>query len=65
MDFHNPSITGKELMLHPVIIEFLSAVFNDKPIAMQSLTFLYGSQQDTHQDFAYVVSQVPSHLAAS
>jgi phytanoyl-CoA hydroxylase len=65
MDFHNPSVAGKKLMLHPNIIGFLAAVFDEKPIAMQSLTFLYGSQQDTHQDFAYVVSQVPSHLAAS
>lgn len=64
-DFHNQSIAGKKLMLHPSIVYFLEAVFGSKVVAMQSLTFLYGSQQATHQDFAYVVSEVPSHLAAA
>ncbi len=65
MDFHNSSVIGKEIMLHPNIVTFLEAVFADKVVAMQSLLFKYGSQQSTHQDFAYVVSEVPSHLAAS
>lgn len=65
MDFHNSSVAGKKLMLHPAIVTFLNAVFGDQTVAMQSLTFMHGSQQATHQDFAYVVSQEPSHLAAS
>ncbi|MFD1142101.1 phytanoyl-CoA dioxygenase family protein [Larkinella insperata] len=65
MDFHNASVAGKKLMLHPAIVAFLEAIFNQKVVAMQSLTFLYGSQQETHQDFPYVVPQVPSHLAAA
>ncbi|MFN8354041.1 MAG: phytanoyl-CoA dioxygenase family protein [Spirosomataceae bacterium] len=64
-DFHNQSLAGKKLMLHPSIVYFLEAVFGSKVVAMQSLTFLYGSQQATHQDFAYVVSEIPSHLAAA
>lgn len=65
MDFHNSSVAGKNIMLHNNIVTFLEAVFGDKVVAMQSLLFKYGSQQATHQDFAYVVSEVPSHLAAS
>ncbi|WP_229311151.1 phytanoyl-CoA dioxygenase family protein [Larkinella soli] len=65
MDFHNASVAGKKLMLHNAIVSFLQAVFQEKVVAMQSLTFLYGSQQETHQDFPYVVPQVPSHLAAA
>lgn len=65
MDFHDNSVMGKKVMLHNNIITFLEAVFKDKVIAMQSLLFKYGSQQATHQDFAYVVSEVPSHLAAA
>jgi len=65
LDFHNASVAGKKLMLHNAIVSFLEAIFNEKVVAMQSLTFLYGSQQDTHQDFPYVVPQVPSHLAAA
>lgn len=65
MDFHDNSVIGKKIMLHRNIVTFLEAVFGDKVIAMQSLLFKYGSQQATHQDFAYVVSEIPSHLAAS
>ncbi|GAB3555684.1 phytanoyl-CoA dioxygenase family protein [Spirosoma fluminis] len=65
MDFHDNSVIGKKVMLHENIITFLEAVFGDKVIGMQSLLFKYGSQQATHQDFAYVVSEIPSHLAAA
>ncbi len=65
MDFHNSSVAGKKLMLHPAITTFLNAIWGQQTVAMQSLTFMHGSQQATHQDFAYVVSQIPSHLAAS
>ncbi len=65
MDFHNSSVIAKKVMLHNNIISFLEAVFGEKVVAMQSLLFKWGSQQPTHQDFAYVVSENPSHLAAS
>lgn len=64
-DFHSNSLIGKKIMLHQNIVTFLEAVFGDKVIGMQSLLFKYGSQQATHQDFAYVVSEIPSHLAAA
>ncbi|CAN5389204.1 hypothetical protein BH09BAC4_BH09BAC4_11800 [soil metagenome] len=65
MDFHDNSVIGKKIMLHQNIVTFLNGVFGDKVIGMQSLLFKYGSQQATHQDFAYVVSEIPSHLAAA
>ncbi len=65
IDFHNSSVAAKKIMLHKSIASFLEAVFGDRVIAMQSLFFKYGSQQATHQDFAYVVSENPSHLAAA
>jgi len=65
MDFHNSSVIAKKIMLHNNIVSFLEAVFDEKVVAMQSLLFKWGSQQPTHQDFAYVVSENPSHLAAS
>lgn len=64
-DFHDSSVIGKKIMLHKNIVTFLQAIFGDKVIGMQSLLFKYGSQQATHQDFAYVVSEIPSHLAAA
>ena len=64
-DFHSISKAGKELMSHSAIGNFLWAVFQQQPVAFQSLTFLYGSQQPTHQDFAWVRSNIASHLVAS
>jgi hypothetical protein len=65
LDFHDNSVIAKKIMLHENITAFLEAVFGDKVVGMQSLIFKYGSQQATHQDFAYVVSEIPSHLAAA
>lgn len=64
-DFHNSSVAGKKLMTHPSIVSFLEAVFNQKVVVMQSLVFMYGSQQPTHQDFPWVTAKIPSHLAAA
>ncbi|KQM19614.1 phytanoyl-CoA dioxygenase family protein [Novosphingobium sp. Leaf2] len=38
----------------PAVVEFMSAVFEDKPKAFQQLTFEWGSQQAIHKDTAYV-----------
>ncbi|MGE3172202.1 MAG: phytanoyl-CoA dioxygenase family protein [Planctomycetota bacterium] len=65
LDFHNSSIAGKKLSLHRHIVRFLSLVFREQPVAMQSLTFMKSTQQDIHQDFAYVVAEIPSHMAAA
>ncbi len=64
-DFHNSSVAAKKLMSHPGIVTFLEAIFDQKVVVMQSLTFLYGSQQPTHQDFPWVTAKDPSHLAAA
>ncbi len=65
MDFHNQSVAAKRIILHADIVAFLGHVFRDRVVAMQTLTFWRGSEQWTHQDFAYVVSRIPSHLAAT
>ena len=65
LDFQDNSVIAKKIMLHENITAFMEAVFGDKVVGMQSLIFKYGSQQATHQDFAYVVSEIPSHLAAA
>ena len=61
-DLHDVSEPVRETMLHPTIIGFLRLYFDATPVAMQSLFFEYGSEQSTHQDFAYVTSRIPSHL---
>jgi phytanoyl-CoA hydroxylase len=65
MDFHNQSVAGKRLALHSSIVSFLSHVFRHTVVCMQTLTFIHGTQQAAHQDYAFVVSGIPSHLAAA
>jgi len=65
IDFHNSSVAAKKLSLHRRLTQFLSLVFRQQIVAMQSLTFMKSTQQEIHQDFAYVVAEIPSHLAAS
>lgn len=64
-DFHNSSVAGKKLMTHPSIVAFLEAIFNQQVVVQQSLIFMYGSQQPTHQDYPWVTAKIPSHLAAA
>ncbi len=52
-------------LFSPAIVEFLSAVFDDRVLLFQSLTFERGSQQPLHQDTAFVVVDAPLELAAS
>lgn len=65
IDLYGVSAAARSAALHPLLCQFLGTVFGDPPIAMQSLSFTYGSQQQVHQDTAYVISQKPLHLAAS
>ena len=64
-DFHNQSVAAKKIILHPGIVEFAEHVFRDKVVAMQTIAFWRGSEQKTHKDYAYVVSEIPSHLCAT
>ena len=64
-DFHQLSETGKYLMTHPAIVNFLEAIFQQQVVVMQSLTFMFGSQQPSHQDYAWVTAKIASHLAAA
>lgn len=49
----------------PEIRDFLAAVFDEEPLAFQSLFFERGSQQRIHQDTAYVVASEPVRIAAA
>ncbi len=63
MDFQDVSGAAREIMLHPQVVGFLRLIFDETPVAMQSLLFEYGSEQNAHQDFPYVQAQILSHLA--
>jgi hypothetical protein len=56
----------RQAIAAPRVMEFLRAIFDDKPKAFQGLHFSKGSEQAIHKDSAYVkVDTAPMHLAAS
>lgn len=58
------SQAARDAIATPVIKRFVEMLFDDDVIAMQSLSFHFGSEQAMHQDTAYVVCQKPLHLVA-
>jgi hypothetical protein len=56
----------RQAIANAKVMEFLAAIFADRPKAFQSLNFWNGSQQAMHKDSAYVkVDGNPMHLAAT
>lgn len=62
LDFQDASEEARHLMLHPEVLRVLRLIFDETPVAMQSLFFEYGSEQHAHQDFPYVQAHILSHL---
>ena len=65
LDLHVHSIAARKAFFAPKIKHFLTLIFEDSPMAFQTLYFRYGSQQAIHQDPAYVVIDEPMKLCAS
>jgi len=65
LDIHHFSLAIRRLMFAPAIADFLGLIFENKVMASQTLGFLRGSAQDSHQDSAYVVFSLPRKFAAS
>jgi phytanoyl-CoA hydroxylase len=53
-----------DLFYYPALAAFLQFIVNNNPFLFHSLIFDQGSQQDLHQDTAYVVVDHPLELAA-
>jgi hypothetical protein len=41
---------GRDIWLHPPVLQFLKEHFRDTPCACQTLTYVNGSEQNAHQD---------------
>lgn len=57
LSFHEHSGPARDVMFHDSITSALGDIFDAPPVAMQSLFFEYGSEQDIHQDYPYVRAQ--------
>jgi hypothetical protein len=62
LDFHSASEAATEIMMLPAVLRFAEACFGEKIAAMQTLLFENGTQQASHQDFAFVHSLRPACL---
>jgi len=65
IDFHDSSLTAKNIMAHPNLVPFLQASLSPNITVFQSLIFKYSSQQSIHQDYPWVTTKIPSHLVAA
>lgn len=65
IDYHDSSVNAKNFITHPNLTPFLQASLAPDVSVFQSLIFKYSSQQDVHQDFPWVTTKIPSHLAAA
>jgi phytanoyl-CoA hydroxylase len=66
LDLYAFSPLTRQAIASPKVVEFLAAIFEDRPKAFQGLMFHVGSQQAIHKDTAYVkIDSNPMHLAAT
>jgi Phytanoyl-CoA dioxygenase (PhyH) len=66
IDYHWTSQAAQDLIFAPKVRRFLELVFQQIPLAFQSLYFHRGSQQGIHQDTAFVpVADAPLEFVAS
>lgn len=56
---------ARNIIFSDTLLDFMTAVFQEPPLAFQSLHFEVGSTQALHQDTAYVVVDEPDNFVAS
>jgi hypothetical protein len=65
LDLHWYSQATRNLIFAPAVLDFLHLIFERRAMATQTLGFWRGSQQNAHQDSAYVNYSLPMQFAAS
>ncbi len=63
-DPHSHSAAVRALYLHPEIHRTVGLVLGQRPIAIQSVYFEFGSEQAMHRDPMFVRTSPPSHFVA-
>jgi Phytanoyl-CoA dioxygenase (PhyH) len=64
-DLHAYSAAALDLYLDPEVFRWVDLILGEAPVATQSLTFEFGSQQALHRDPVFVQTRPPSHLVAA
>jgi ectoine hydroxylase-related dioxygenase (phytanoyl-CoA dioxygenase family) len=63
VDFYHFSESARRLLFNSVVVEFLHQIFENDPVLTQSLSFEFGSEQEVHQDTAFVIMNSPMMFA--
>ncbi|MGD2115622.1 MAG: phytanoyl-CoA dioxygenase family protein [Acidobacteriota bacterium] len=61
-NLHSASEGALDLYLHPEIHHLVERIFDQPPVAIQSIYFEWGSGQPLHRDPMHVYTAPPSHL---
>lgn len=64
VDIYAISGAARRAIFAPRVSAMLRTIFAEPAVAMQSISFEYGSQQAIHQDTAYVIARKPLAFAA-
>ena len=64
-DMHSYSRAALALYLSPSVFRIMELIYNEPPVAIQTLYFEYGSQQVLHRDPVVVPTAPASHLLAA
>lgn len=65
IDFYVPCAAALQAVLDKQITAIFNCLYQETPLAFQSLLFQFGSKQTLHQDPAYVIINEPDALLAS
>ena len=64
VDVYHHVPAAREILFSAIIRDFLKLVFETDPLLTQSLSFVYGSEQNIHQDTSFVIMNAPMKMAA-
>lgn len=59
LDLHGYLESARAVVFAPQVLRFATELFERPPLAFQSLYFTYGTEQEMHQDTAYVILRSP------
>jgi ectoine hydroxylase-related dioxygenase (phytanoyl-CoA dioxygenase family) len=65
LDVHVRLPASHKVIFAPGLLAFLKDIFQEEPVAFQTLYFERGSQQGAHQDTAFVYTEPANHFVAS
>lgn len=64
VDLFHHNAAARDVLFNSKVTTFLQTIFGTEPLLTQSLSFVYGSEQDIHQDTSFVIMNSPMKMVA-